>query len=194
MTPRPSRAPDHPAQRAPPASTVPAVPDHPRSIDRPRRDRDRCRERHGPGDRDACSPPTACTSPLSTWSTRDCRTPRPPSPTRAAGGRSVCDMADGGAIVDAVAGVRAELGPTDIVVNCAGVSIVADIGNDAYEAAWEATMAVNLTAYVRSRSCDGGRSRPRRPGSHRQHRVDRRARRHGVHLARTRRASTASSA
>lgn len=69
-----------------------------------------------------------------------------------AGGRvvaRVCDMADGAAIVDAVAGARAELGPIDIVVNCAGVSIVADIGNDAYEAAWEATMAVNLTAFVR---------------------------------------------
>lgn len=61
----------------------------------------------------------------------------------------VCDMADGASVVESATAARSELGPIDIVVNCAGVSIPADIGNDAYEAAWDRTMAINLTAYVR---------------------------------------------
>jgi 3-oxoacyl-[acyl-carrier protein] reductase len=60
-----------------------------------------------------------------------------------------CDLADPLAITDAVDATRRELGPIDIVVNDAGVSIPAEIGNEHYESAWERTLAVNLTAYVR---------------------------------------------
>ena len=60
-----------------------------------------------------------------------------------------CDMADPAAIVDGVEAVRSHFGPIDIVVNNAGVSIPVDIGNDGYEAAWERTLAINLTAYAR---------------------------------------------
>lgn len=61
----------------------------------------------------------------------------------------VCDMADAAAITESVSSSRRDLGPVDIVVNCAGVSIPVDIGNGAYEAAWERTIAINLTAYAR---------------------------------------------
>ena len=62
----------------------------------------------------------------------------------------VCDMADVDAIVDAIGAARAKIGPIDIVVNCAGVSIPVDIGNEAYEQAWEQTIAINLTVYARA--------------------------------------------
>jgi 3-oxoacyl-[acyl-carrier protein] reductase len=45
--------------------------------------------------------------------------------------------------------VERTLGPVDILVNNAGVSIPAPIAGDGYEAAWEATMAVNLTGHTR---------------------------------------------
>jgi 3-oxoacyl-[acyl-carrier protein] reductase len=68
-----------------------------------------------------------------------------------AGGEAVthvCDMADQGAIVDNVGAVRSQLGSIDIVVNNAGVSIPVDIGNEGYDAAWDRTLAINLTAYA----------------------------------------------
>ena len=46
------------------------------------------------------------------------------------------------------------LGPVDILVNNAGVSVAAPIDGDDYEAAWDLTLAVNLTGYVRMvRAC-----------------------------------------
>lgn len=59
-----------------------------------------------------------------------------------------CDMADLEAIDATVQASRDALGPIDIVVNNAGVSIPVDLGNDDYLAAWERTFAINLTAHV----------------------------------------------
>ncbi len=59
------------------------------------------------------------------------------------------DLADAEAIDAAVATARAELGPIDIVVNNAGVSIPAPVAGDDYESAWRTTLAVNLDAQHR---------------------------------------------
>src|SRR5437016_5348718 len=59
--------------------------------------------------------------------------------------------ADGVAKVDDVV---AKLGPVGILVNNAGVSLPAPIEAAEYEDAWDATLAVNLTGYVRMiRAC-----------------------------------------
>jgi len=75
----------------------------------------------------------------------------------AAGGRAhpvAVDLADGDATDAALADARSALGPVDILVNNAGVSLPAPIDADSYEAAWAATVAVNLTAYTRTiRAC-----------------------------------------
>jgi len=77
----------------------------------------------------------------------------------AAGGTALplaVDLAHGAATDDALAEVRAALGPVDILVNNAGISIPAPIDSDGYEEAWAATVAVNLTAYTRTiRACLG---------------------------------------
>jgi 3-oxoacyl-[acyl-carrier protein] reductase len=59
---------------------------------------------------------------------------------------------------DAIAGVVGEiagtLGPIDVLVNCAGVSVPAPIDADGYGEAWDATLAVNLVGYVQMiRAC-----------------------------------------
>ncbi len=59
------------------------------------------------------------------------------------------DLADGDAIIDLVAKIRADVGPIDILVNNAGISVGAPIDHDLWEKAWELTMAVNLTAQAR---------------------------------------------
>jgi 3-oxoacyl-[acyl-carrier protein] reductase len=59
------------------------------------------------------------------------------------------DVTDAGAIVRVVDGIVARLGPIDILVNDAGVSIAVEISADDFEQAWDATMAVNLTAQAR---------------------------------------------
>ena len=61
----------------------------------------------------------------------------------------VCDMADPEAIEQAVAQVRAELGPVDILINNAGVSAGGPLDAADYEDVWAATMEVNLTAQMR---------------------------------------------
>lgn len=72
----------------------------------------------------------------------------------AVGHAEVADLADGDALAAAVAGVRGALGPIDGLVNNAGVSLPAPIDHEGYEAAWELTMAINLTAYARMiRAC-----------------------------------------
>jgi 3-oxoacyl-[acyl-carrier protein] reductase len=68
------------------------------------------------------------------------------------GGRAhgwALDVTDTDAVAGVVAEVREVLGPVDILVNNAGVSIPAPIGGDAYDGAWEATLAVNLTGHTR---------------------------------------------
>ena len=64
------------------------------------------------------------------------------------------DVTDPEQITAAVADVVGRLGPVEILVNNAGVSVAAPIDGDGYEAAWELTFAVNLTGYVRMvRAC-----------------------------------------
>ena len=75
----------------------------------------------------------------------------------AAGGDAagwVLDVANADAIVRVVDGVVARLGPVDILVNDAGVSIPVEITADDYERAWESTITINLTAQARMiRAC-----------------------------------------
>ena len=76
---------------------------------------------------------------------------------RAAGGTARAfslDVSDGARIQAVIAEVRAGLGPIDILVNNAGIALAAPIGGPDFEAAWEATLAVNLTAHARCvRAC-----------------------------------------
>jgi 3-oxoacyl-[acyl-carrier protein] reductase len=60
--------------------------------------------------------------------------------------REQVDLADRDAIDAAVGAVRDEHGPIDIVVNAAGISLPAPIEHAAWDAVWDATLAVNLTA------------------------------------------------
>lgn len=64
------------------------------------------------------------------------------------------DVTDDSAVGRVVAEVAGELGPIDVLVNCAGVSIAAPIDGDGYDEAWQATLDVNLAGYVRMiRAC-----------------------------------------
>ena len=68
----------------------------------------------------------------------------------------VCDVADPAAVTRVIGEVVSVLGPVDILVNNAGVALLAalDGDGDAYESAWERTLAVNLTAHQRlARAC-----------------------------------------
>ena len=70
----------------------------------------------------------------------------------AAGGEArayAADLADGAAIPELVGRIRADLGPIDILINNAGISAGAPIDHDAWERAWDLTIAVNLTAQAR---------------------------------------------
>jgi 3-oxoacyl-[acyl-carrier protein] reductase len=58
------------------------------------------------------------------------------------------DVADRAAPAAAVGEIRAALGPIDLLVNNAGVSVVTLIDGDGFEDAWDKTLAVNLTAYT----------------------------------------------
>ena len=69
------------------------------------------------------------------------------------GGRAVAiavDLADAAATDAAMAAARASLGPVDILINNAGVSLGTSIVADDFEAVWAATLAINLTAYTRT--------------------------------------------
>lgn len=59
------------------------------------------------------------------------------------------DLTDVGALTTAVDSVVANLGPVDVLVNDAGVSLPAPIDSEGFEAAWDRTLAVNLTTYAR---------------------------------------------
>lgn len=64
------------------------------------------------------------------------------------------DVSDADAITAAIDDVVAKLGPVGILVNNAGVSLPAPIDAAEYDAAWDTTLAVNLTGYVRMiRAC-----------------------------------------
>lgn len=70
-----------------------------------------------------------------------------------AGGQAVAigvDLADGPATGGAIAAARERLGPIDILINNAGISLPAPIDDDAFEQVWATTLAVNLTAYTRT--------------------------------------------
>jgi 3-oxoacyl-[acyl-carrier protein] reductase len=63
------------------------------------------------------------------------------------------DVTDGAAITRVVADAAA-FGPVGILVNNAGISLPAPIDGPDYEAAWDLTLAVNLTGYARMvRAC-----------------------------------------
>jgi 3-oxoacyl-[acyl-carrier protein] reductase len=69
------------------------------------------------------------------------------------GGQAVAlavDLADGAAAEAMVADARAVLGPIDILVNNAGISLPASIDDPGFDAAWSATLAVNITAHTRT--------------------------------------------
>lgn len=64
------------------------------------------------------------------------------------------DVSDPRRIDAVVAEVGERLGPVDVLVNNAGVSIPAPLGSPDFDEAWENTLAVNLTGYVRTvRAC-----------------------------------------
>jgi 3-oxoacyl-[acyl-carrier protein] reductase len=75
----------------------------------------------------------------------------------AAGGDAsgwVLDVADPDAIVRVVDEVVTRLGPVDVLVNVAGISLPVEIAADDFERAWDTTLAVNLTAQARMiRAC-----------------------------------------
>jgi 3-oxoacyl-[acyl-carrier protein] reductase len=62
-----------------------------------------------------------------------------------------CDVSDSAQIDRCVDAVTERMGPIDILVNNAGVSLVAGWSSDdnTWDAAWDATMAINLAAYAR---------------------------------------------
>jgi NAD(P)-dependent dehydrogenase (short-subunit alcohol dehydrogenase family) len=67
------------------------------------------------------------------------------------GGASVaveCDVTDDASVTRAVSEVRARLGRVDLLVNCAGVAILAP-AEDLTMQAWDTTLAVNLTGAFR---------------------------------------------
>ena len=69
----------------------------------------------------------------------------------AAGGPATAwalDVTDAPAVREAITAVAERLGPPDILINNAGVSVPAPLEAEGYEQAWEATLAVNLTAHT----------------------------------------------
>lgn len=64
------------------------------------------------------------------------------------------DVSDAGATERVMGEIVERVGPVDILVNCAGVSVPAPIDADDYWRAWDLTMAVNVAAYARMiRAC-----------------------------------------
>ena len=128
----------------------------PRALDPgPGRDRHRARRAGSGARRHACSRTRARASPCSTatpWARRASATRFEPRAARRAA--SALDVADGARIAAVIAEARAAFGPIDILVNNAGIALAAPIGAADFEAAWEATLAVNLTAHTRTvRAC-----------------------------------------
>jgi 3-oxoacyl-[acyl-carrier protein] reductase len=64
------------------------------------------------------------------------------------------DVTDADDVATAIDDVAGKLGPVGILVNDAGVSLPAPIDGADFETAWDLTLAVNLTGYVRMvRAC-----------------------------------------
>jgi 3-oxoacyl-[acyl-carrier protein] reductase len=64
------------------------------------------------------------------------------------------DVSEAGTVERVVNEIVDRLGPVDILVNCAGVSVPAPITADDYWRAWDLTLAVNLAGYARMiRAC-----------------------------------------
>jgi 3-oxoacyl-[acyl-carrier protein] reductase len=64
------------------------------------------------------------------------------------------DVSDPISVGDAIARVRATMGPIDIVVNAAGIPVGGNLADDRYVERWERSLAVNLTgAMVVVRGC-----------------------------------------
>jgi 3-oxoacyl-[acyl-carrier protein] reductase len=59
-----------------------------------------------------------------------------------------CDVASDASVSDVVSSVRRDLGPIDILVNNAGISMFSPIASEDFFTAWNATIAVNLTAHT----------------------------------------------
>ena len=76
-------------------------------------------------------------------------------PEAPAGGRAwACDVTDAARVDAVLAEVRDALGPVDVLVNCAGVSMPAAIDGEGFEESWDQTLAVNLTGMARTiRAC-----------------------------------------
>jgi 3-oxoacyl-[acyl-carrier protein] reductase len=71
-------------------------------------------------------------------------------------GDTPVDVRDAAAVEAAMAGVRARLGPVDILVNAAGIPALADLEDPAYPAVWDETLAVNLQGTLNTvRACLG---------------------------------------
>ncbi|MEN8159289.1 MAG: SDR family NAD(P)-dependent oxidoreductase [Myxococcota bacterium] len=71
---------------------------------------------------------------------------------RAAGGQAAAfalDVSDAARVDHVVAETVSRFGRLDILVNNAGVSLPAPIEGESFEASWERTLAVNLTAHTR---------------------------------------------
>jgi 3-oxoacyl-[acyl-carrier protein] reductase len=60
------------------------------------------------------------------------------------------DLSDGAATDAAIAAAREALGPIDILINNAGVSLGGPIDQDGFGDVWDTTLAINLTAYTRT--------------------------------------------
>ena len=70
---------------------------------------------------------------------------------RAGQGRAeawAADVTDVARLGEVIGAVRATLGPVDIVVNNAGVTVPVGVAAEEFHDAWEATLATNLTAYA----------------------------------------------
>lgn len=73
----------------------------------------------------------------------------------------VVDLADAAQIEALVPQVRTDLGPIDILINNAGVSVPADLTSAGWEDSWAFTFEVNLTAQARLvRACHADLVRP----------------------------------
>lgn len=73
----------------------------------------------------------------------------------------IVDLADERAIAALPTRVRQTLGPIDIVVNNAGISVPAALTGDAWITAWQRSIAVNLTAQaLLVRACHDDLTRP----------------------------------
>ena len=60
------------------------------------------------------------------------------------------DLSDAAATDAAMAAARDALGPIDILINNAGVSLGGPIDQDGFDGVWDTTIAINLTAYTRT--------------------------------------------